>query len=198
MPPVPDVLAGRLLVAAPSMLDPNFARTVVLMLEHGSDEGGLGVVLSRPSDTGVAEILPGWADVTAAPHVVHVGGPVSPASAIGLAAVPAARHAELPAGTFAPLPSSSGRPVLLGTVDLDADVTSVAPALSALRIFAGYAGWIAGQLEAEISEGAWYAVDALPLDAFADASAALWSVVLARQGPPLSLIARMPADPSVN
>jgi putative transcriptional regulator len=198
MPAVPDVLAGRLLVAAPSLLDPSFARTVVLLLEHKADEGALGVVLSRPSRTDVAEVLPTWSAVVDEPSVVHVGGPVSPAAAIGLAAVAAGRAPELPADTFAPLPATLGGTLLLGTVDLDADPETLAPLLDSLRIFAGYAGWSVGQLEAEISEGAWYVVDALPHDAFAASPEGLWTAVLTRQGPPLSLVTRMPPDPSMN
>lgn len=87
---------------------------------------------------------------------------------------------------------------MLGTVDLDADPAAVGAAVASMRIFAGYAGWTAGQLEAEIAEGAWYVVDALPLDAFAAEPELLWSAVLTRQGPPLSLVTRMPPDPSLN
>jgi len=198
MPPVPAELRGRLLVAAPSLLDPSFVRTVVLLLEHQADEGALGVVLSRPSRTPVGEILPGWDEVVDAPPVVHVGGPVSPSSAIGLAAVPARDSDALPTSSFAPLPSARASGLVLGTVDLDADPAAVGAAVASMRIFAGYAGWTAGQLEAEIAEGAWYVVDALPLDAFAAEPELLWSAVLTRQGPPLSLVTRMPPDPSLN
>ncbi len=189
---------GRLLVAAPSLLDPNFARTVVLVLEHDLSSGALGVVLTRPSETGVAEILPDWAPVASSPSVVHVGGPVSPSAAIGLAALRAEARALVPSGAFAVLPAGEQGALVLGTVDLDADVTTLAPAVASLRVFAGYAGWGVGQLEAEVSEGGWYVLDALPLDPFASAPDRLWHDVLTRQGPPLSLVTRMPRDPSQN
>src|SRR5205807_4175305 len=76
-------LKGKLLVANPALEDPNFDRTVVLVLEH-HDEGAVGVILNRPSQTSVEEVLPSWAAVAAQPAVVFVGGPVSPGSAIGL------------------------------------------------------------------------------------------------------------------
>lgn len=194
----PRLGAGRLLVATPSLRDPNFLRTVVLLLEHDADEGALGLVLSRPSETLVAQLLPAWEPVAAAPAVVHVGGPVSPSAAIGLVAVRDAARPQLPSGAFAALPGEGSGGLVLGTVDLDADTALVAPTLAGMRLFAGYAGWGAGQLEAEVSEGAWYVVEALPLDAFAAAPDRLWRDVLRRQGPPLARLADMPVDPTAN
>lgn len=194
----PPLGAGRLLVATPSLRDPNFLRTVILLLEYEGSEGALGVVLSRPSETPVGALLPAWEPVAAQPAVVHVGGPVSPAAAIGLVAVRDATRPQLPSGAFAALPGEASGGLVLGTVDLDADAALVAPALAGMRLFAGYAGWGAGQLEAEVSEGAWYVLDALPLDAFAAAPERLWRDVLRRQGLPLARLAEMPADPSLN
>lgn len=191
-------LTGRLLVAAPALVDPNFARTVVLILEHDRAAGALGVVLTRPSDTAVAEILPAWATLASGPAVVHVGGPVSPSAAIGLAALHAGARTTVPAGAFATLPAGEQGALVLGTVDLDGDVTALTPAVASFRVFAGYAGWAPGQLEAEVSEGGWYVVDALPLDPFAPDPAHLWHDVLVRQGPPLSLVPSMPRDPTQN
>src|SRR2546430_2486669 len=76
-------LKGKLLVATPLLGDPNFHRTVVLMLEHG-DEGAVGLVLNRPSETAVAGPLPQWKALTADPDVVFVGGPVRTEMVIGL------------------------------------------------------------------------------------------------------------------
>lgn len=189
---------GRLLVAAPALLDPHFVKTVVLVLEHDPESGALGVVLTRPSETGVAQILPDWASLASDPPVVHVGGPVSPSGAIGLAALRAEARPGLPPRSFAPLPAGEHGHLVLGTVDLDGDVAALGPAVAAFRVFAGYAGWGVGQLEAEVSEGGWYVLDALPLDAFAALPDRLWHDVLTRQGPPLSLVTRMPPDPTQN
>jgi putative transcriptional regulator len=181
-----DALTGRLLVAAPSLRDPNFERTVVLMLDYSSD-GAVGVVLNRPSATAVGDALPAWAYRAAEPHVVFVGGPVSPTSAICLAGS-----------------SVSGRegwqPLFgtVGTLDLARDPDEVAVDVAWLRVFAGYAGWGAGQLEGEIAEGAWYVVDAEPLDAVCAHPSTLWRTVLRRQPGPLAAVANFPADLIVN
>lgn len=181
------MLAGQLLVAAPTLRDPNFLRVVVLLLDHG-EEGALGVVLNRPSDTAVFEVLPAWDSLISHPRVVHAGGPVQPQAAIALAR---RRPAVVPAG-FAPLQDG------LGTVDLDGDPDRIEPAIESMRVFAGYAGWGAGQLEGEIGEGAWYVVPAAPDDAFAAEPHLLWRTVLRRQPGQLRLISTMPLDPSEN
>lgn len=192
------LFTGRLLVAAPALLDSHFVRTVVLLLEHDRDSGALGVVLTRPSETGVAEILPDWAALATDPPVVHVGGPVSPSGAIGLAALRADARAAVPAGLFETLPAGEHGSLVLGTVDLDGDVAALGPAVAALRIFAGYAGWGAGQLEGELEAGAWYVVDAEPGDAFSAAPARLWRAVLRRQPGPLALVSSYAEDPTLN
>jgi putative transcriptional regulator len=97
----------------------------------------------------------------------------------------------------APLRSTLPGPPL-ATVDLEAPPEQVAPALARLRVFAGYAGWAAGQLEAEVAEGAWWVLDALPDDPFPAEPALLWQQVLRRQGPPLAFAATLPGDPSHN
>lgn len=181
-------LRGRLLVASPTLTDPNFARTVVLVLEHSDDDGALGVVLTRPSATPVAEVLPAWAPLAAEPAVAFVGGPVSPNAAICLGC---ARPGEHPAGW-------TGIDGLLGAVDLSQDPASVEGALECVRIYAGYAGWGAAQLEAEIALGAWYVIDALPADPFVTAPSQLWRQVLRRQGGGLALVSTFPPDPTRN
>lgn len=182
-----STVAGRLLVATPLLADPNFARTVVLMLEH-SESGALGVVLNRPSGLPVAEILPAWREVVGPPDVVFHGGPVGTDSALGLVRI---------AAPSAPL----GVRVLhdgLGLVDLDTPVEVAAPGLASMRVYAGYAGWGEGQLDHEIDEGAWFVVDTLPEDAFSAAPDDMWRRVLRRQGPPLALVASFPRDPALN
>ncbi len=181
------VRAGRLLVATPALTDPHFTRTVVLLLQHDADEGALGIVLTRPSGTGVGEVVPSWSGLAAGPAVVFTGGPVQPEAAICLGRV----VPGTPAGpAFAPLADAQ-----LGTVDLDAPPTD---GLRHVRLFAGYAGWGAGQLEDEVAEGAWWVLDALPGDAFAARPERLWGDVLRRQGLPLAWQATAVADPRLN
>ncbi len=180
-------LTGRLLVAAPEMRDPNFDRTVILVLEHGSD-GTLGVVLNRPSATDLCAALPQWEGFAADPSVVFLGGPVSPTAAICLGCTPVATEPD----GWSPLFGG------LGTVDLDRDPDDLAAPIRDIRVFAGYAGWGPGQAEGEVDAGAWYVVDAHPNDTVSPDPADLWRTVLRRQPGPLAMVANYPADPAMN
>ena len=189
-----EALAGRLLVATPVLGDPNFRRTVVLIVEHEPEQGTLGVVLNRPTKVPVGQVLEPWTELATDPPVVFTGGPVSPNSALALALVP---------GTDEPVgwhPLDGGAPAMtrLGLVDLDAPPGLLAPAVTSLRVYAGYAGWSPGQVKAEIEEGAWYVVAAEPADAFAAEPGRLWSAVLRRQDGELAYVATYPDDPSLN
>lgn len=181
---------GRLLVATPALGDPNFERAVVLLLEHG-DDGSLGLVLNHPSDVLVAGPLPHWSRFTPDPAVVFVGGPVSRSSVIALATAVAGGPA-LPRPAFEPLLGA------LGVLDLGHDPDLLGGGIDEVRVFAGYAGWGAGQLAGELSDGAWYVVDGEVGDVVGATPAALWHRVLARQGGALARVARIPADPRVN
>ena len=180
-------MAGQLLVATPMLADPNFARTVVLLLDHG-DDGALGIVVNRPTDIPVSEVLPDWQPVVSSPGVLFQGGPVSLDGALGLVA---------PVGDELP-PGARQVPGGLALVDLDTPADEVVPRISGARIFAGDSGWGVEQLEKEIEEGAWYVVDALPVDPFRADAADLWRLVLRRQRGPLALVSTFPADPSLN
>jgi putative transcriptional regulator len=181
-------LVGRLLVATPSLRSPTFDRTVILLLDHG-DGGALGVVLNRPMEVEVAAVLPDWQPHVTAPGVLFKGGPVALDSALGLVSVP---------GDELEPPGVRRISGSLGLVDLDADPQEVVPRVSGLRIFAGYAGWAGGQLEAEIGEGSWYVVDGEARDAFVDDPSTLWRDVLRRQRGDLAYVASFPPDPSLN
>lgn len=185
-----DPAPGRLLVASPTLSDPNFARTIVLLLDAGED-GALGVVLNRPTSLEVAEVLDGWDRVGGGPGVLFHGGPVETDSALAVASVTTADGEDEPIGWRRVFGST-------GLVDLDAPIEIMADAVSALRIFAGYAGWAAGQLESEIAEGAWYVVPAEPQDPFGMDPTDLWAAVLRRQGGALAMLATMPVEPGLN
>ncbi len=188
-----ESLTGRLLVATPVLADPNFRRTVVLIVEHEPAEGTLGVVLNRPTDVPVGRVLEPWSQLVTGPSVVFRGGPVAPDSALAIALVPG--DAE-PLGwhSLAADPAMSR----LGLVDLDAPPDLLAPAINRLRVYAGYAGWAPGQLKAEIDEGAWYVISAEPSDVFAAEPGGLWSTVLRRQGGEMAFTATFPDDPDLN
>jgi putative transcriptional regulator len=188
-----ESLTGCLLVATPVLADPNFRRTVILVVEHEVEEGTLGVVLNRPTDVPVDRVLESWSELTTGPSVVFKGGPVAPNSALALALVPG--DAE-PLGWHA----LDGAAALsrLGLVDLDAPPDLLAPAINRLRVYAGYAGWGPGQLKAEIDEGAWYVLSAEPSDPFAGEPEGLWASVLRRQGGEMAFTATFPDDPGLN
>ncbi|WP_433253237.1 YqgE/AlgH family protein [Streptosporangium sp. CA-135522] len=188
------IYVGGLLVATPQLDDPNFRRSVVLVLEHDLDGGTLGVVLNRPSDISVTQVLPTWDALVTGPPVLFQGGPVQTDSALALAAVPSGQE---PLG-WRRLHAGTAAVSRLGTVDLDAPPEILAGEIAQMRIFAGYAGWTAGQLEAEIGEGAWYVVDAEPGDTFHHDPGSLWRAVLRRQRGELAYVATCPDDPSMN
>lgn len=180
-----DPEPGMLLVAAPGMYSPDFARTVVLVLEHDSDHT-LGVVLNRRSEAAVANVMPGWEELAAKPQAVHIGGPVSPESAVGLGVT--ATGVDISSSPH--LNRLANRLVLL---DLNASPDDLASVVDGIRIFAGYAEWAPGQLDEEILRGDWFVTPALPSDVVAPAGADLWGDVMRRQAMPLPLFATFPA-----
>ncbi len=188
-------LRGRLLVATPDLEDPNFFRTVVLVLEHNLD-GALGVVLNRPTGTDVASVLPAWAPLVDTPGVVSgvvfVGGPVQPEGAIGLARLQASAGGIAEAVGFAALYDD------LGTVDLEQEPHEVVPAIGAARVFAGHAGWGPGQLDGEVAADGWFVVTREASDLWDTEPDVLWRTVLKRQPGRVGMFAGFPADPTLN
>jgi putative transcriptional regulator len=189
-PAAQRVRAGTLLLANTDLLEPTFRRSVIYVVEH-NDGGTLGVVLNRPSEMAVYNVLPQWAKLTARPKTMFVGGPVKRDSALCLGTlrvgadatgVPGLRHVD-------------GRIVM---VDLDADPDELAPYLEGVRIYAGYSGWTIGQLEGEIERDDWIVLSALPSDVLVEPRVDLWGRVLRRQPLPLSMLATHPIDTTRN
>jgi putative transcriptional regulator len=180
-----ESLTGQLLLASPALRDPNFRRTVVLVSIH-SEEGAMGVVLNRPSAVTVGEAVPQLERAVDEQEPVYVGGPVQPTSIVFLAEF----LDPSPAGLLV-----FGR---IGFPAPDAGIEELAEATARRRVFAGYAGWAEGQLDAEVEDGDWISDAALPDDVFTELPEQLWSRVLTRKGGSYALIARMPGDPSVN
>lgn len=193
-----NVCAGRVLVATPQLSDPSFARSVVLVLEH--DRGGtLGIVLNRPLEVPIVEVLPDWTGQVSDPGRLFAGGPVSreAALAVGLLSTGSGKEHSGVDEEGGPVGFNAmfGR---VGLVDLDAPARLLDGALSGLRIFAGYAGWSPGQLEDEMEAGAWVVVDAEDEDLTTRTPDALWSQVLRRQQGNLRLLSTCPPDPGHN
>ena len=178
-------LRGRLLIASPALVDPNFARTVVLITEHNAD-GAMGVVLNRPSEMEVGDVAPELADMVVDGEPIYIGGPVQPQALVVLAEFSDSRAAAWVIAED------------VGFVSAEVDYAELGDVVRRGRVYAGYSGWDAGQLEAELSEEAWIVEPPLPAELFPDDPLALWHDVLARKGGQFALISKMPDDPSLN
>lgn len=179
-----DSLKGQLLVAGPGLLDPNFWRTVVLVGEH-SEEGALGVVLNRASETTVEEAAPELARLADGMGRIHVGGPVQPSAVVVLA-------------DFVEPPDDDALVVeSVGFLPAEVDPDELGE-LRRARVYVGYAGWGPGQLDGELDEGSWIVEPARADDVFTEEPEELWSTVLRRKGGPFGVLATMPPDPSRN
>jgi putative transcriptional regulator len=178
-------LRGKLLIASPALADPNFARTVVLVAEHG-DDGAMGLVLNRPADATVSEAIDELAGLVDSGDPVFVGGPVQTESVMVLAEFD---DPELAAAiVFADI----------GFLPADGDLGTLAAHVLRTRVFAGHSGWGPGQLDAELEEGSWIVGELEAGELFAEDVEDLWSMALERKGGAYALLARIPEDPSVN
>ncbi|WP_320671260.1 YqgE/AlgH family protein [Patulibacter defluvii] len=180
---MPRWLSGQLLVASPTISDPHFSRTVVLVVDHDHD-GALGIVLNRPTETAIEVAVPELADMFGADEVVHEGGPVQPDALLTVAEFRDPADAAL---------------LVVGRIGMvRGDDGAQPPAVDRARAYAGYAGWAPGQLEQEREEDDWLVLDARPDDLFQIDASRLWHVALERLGGPFALLAHAPEDPSVN
>ena len=178
-----ESLQGQLLVAGPALWDPNFRRSVVL-IGHHDDEGAVGVVLNRESEVSVSEAAPSLAELVGPDAMLFLGGPVQTEAAVVVADFTRPDRAGL---------------LALGSIGfLVGEDPEEAGGIARARVFAGYAGWGAGQLEAELEEDSWIIEPALPSDVFTDRPDRLWGDVLRRKGAEYEIIALMPDDPSLN
>jgi putative transcriptional regulator len=183
----PGSVRGKLLLAGPQLLDPNFFRAVVLILDH-DEQGAFGLVVNRRSEIPLDSVLERWAPFARPDAYVYLGGPVAPEAGFALARAGPAEVAGL-----SPLPGG------WAVIDLEADPVIVGPELLSLRIFSGYAGWTAGQLDLELmADGGWIVVDAEVGDPFAADVDDLWSAILRRQRGALARLANYPLEPRFN
>ncbi len=165
-----------------------FDETVILLLD-ADESGALGVILNRTAEADLEEVLPQWTALVSPPQQLFAGGPISPNGAVCVAKVTMA--GEEPPGW---------RRVVgdIGLLHLDTPVEIAHGAYSELRIFAGYAGWEAGQLEGELLRGDWYRVRAQDGDIFGSDQDSLWRRVLRRQGGELAFWSTWLDDPDLN
>lgn len=186
--PIAPATKGRLLLATPPLEDPNFDRSVVFVLEH-HDDGAVGVVINRPSDETLVAPLDRWTELQSSPAAIFEGGPVEDTALIALAV---ANDPDADDDMLTPIVGS------IVSADLTADPLLVSIAVSAVRVFRGYAGWGPGQLESEVDGGAWLVLDAEVDDVFSSEPDELWRTVLRRQPGRLAWLANAPDDLSLN
>ena len=179
-----ESLKGQLLISGPTLWDPNFRRTV-LLIGHHDDEGAVGVILNRASATTVAEAVPPLGPLVAPDEPLFLGGPVQPDAPVVIAEFVDPSDGELLAFDA------------IGFLPSDVSPSSEL-ALRRARVFAGYAGWGPGQLEAEMDEDSWVTEAARPSDVFSDEPSRLWEDVLKRKGASFDLLRLMPLDPTQN
>ena len=177
----------QLLVSVPDLGDENFDQTVVYVVEH-DDDGALGIVLNRPSETPVAEHLPDLDGSVISPPVFFVGGPVALGGLLALGR----RQLDTETANVAPLEGP------LALVDPEALVNGDVQGVDSLRLYTGYSGWGPGQLDAEVAAGAWYVVGAMPDDVLCADPDGLWRSIMRRQGGRVASQGLYPDDPSVN
>ena len=177
---------GQLLVSAPGILAPQFARSVVLVIEH-NDMLTFGVDLSKRSEVALFNVLPEWLPVVSKPQALYIGGPLNQQSVVGLGmtkqGINIDEHPQI--NRLAPR---------LVHVDLRSEPEEVTDLLTGMRMFAGYAEWAPGQLAEEIERGDWFVAPALAQDVLTPSGADLWADVMKRQPMPLPLYSTYPAN----
>jgi len=174
--------AGSLLVAHPNMLDPNFRRTVLFVSEHDAQEGALGVIINRPLDRPVAELVSGTPPPEFADVPVFLGGPVGKNQLM-----------------FAAFEWQKGTGLKLNhNIALDEASDQGQKNLLTVCAFVGYAGWGAGQLENEVKQKAWVIQNANPSLLKLDRLPNLWFDIMRTLGPWYRMLAAAPDDPSLN
>ena len=175
--------AGSLLVAHPNMLDPNFRRTVLFVSEHDPNDGALGVIINRPLDRQVADLVTDTPPAELAEVPVFLGGPVGKNQLM-----------------FAAFEWKKGDGVKLSH-NIALEKISAAPGgknVVTLCAFVGYAGWGAGQLESEVKQKAWLLQKANPSLLKLDRLPNLWFDIMRSLGPWYKMLAAAPDDPSLN
>jgi putative transcriptional regulator len=181
-----DSVRGQLLIAGPRLVDPNFWRTVVLIVEH-SEDGAFGVVLNRPSETSVGDAVPELDTLIDPDETLFIGGPVQPSTVITVA-----RFLDIDDAALAAFAD-------IGVLGTGAPpIEEMAERVVRARAFVGHSGWGPGQLDTELETGDWILEPARPEDVFSASPRELWSDVLTRKGGSYALVARMPMDPSLN
>ncbi len=178
--PPTTTLSGSLLLAMPTLNDPNFAKSVILLCEHGPD-GALGLIINRPLDLCLGEILQHLAIRPSNPEIprrqIYSGGPVEPERGFVVHTAPVRHPDSIRIGETLVVSASS---------EVLAGLASNAAAASRFIVTLGYSGWGPGQLDREIVENAWLTIPASPALVFEIPVAERWNQAAARLGIDLS------------
>ena len=171
---------GRLLVATPDMKDPHFSRAVILLIAYSLEDGAMGLILNRPLTVDQMDTqspIASWMESSQSPSTIFLGGPVEPN------------------GYICMTPDSTS---LSGLRSVDIESISPVHLDGPHRVFRGYSGWGAGQLEDELTFRSWYVVESQSTDKLTTSPDSLWNDVLQRQTGPLRRLGLFPSDPEVN
>ena len=156
--------AGRFLVAGEHLRDPNFGRTVVLLLNYG-ERGARGVIINRQTHVKLAAVFPGISGLHQRPDTVYLGGPVGRTQLLLLL------RSESPPGrsehVFDDIYVSSSRQTLIEALNRAGSAVPV-------HVYAGYAGWAPGQLDHEVARGDWHVLPADAESVFSEAPKEVW------------------------
>ena len=189
-PPTP-LIRGQFLVAGKQMRDPNFYRSVVLMVEYG-ESGSMGLVVNRPSNVSVARALSEHFDLPESDQLVYVGGPVEPAALFVL-------HS---AGEFETEESDVVPGIYVGSSPdvFERVIEQVVGGSDDLefRVFAGCAGWGPGQLEGELEHGDWHILPAVAPEILPGDPYTLWDELVERIHETNRTIPPTPGNPEWN
>ena len=171
---------GSLLVATPDMMDPNFTRAVILLIAYSPEDGAMGLILNRPLTVDQMDDqspIASWMESSQSPSTIFLGGPVEPN------------------GYICMTPDSSS---LSGLRSVDIESISPVHLDGPHRVFRGYTGWGASQLEDEVTFKSWYIVPSQSSDVLTNSPDTLWNDVLQRQEGPLKKLGLFPINPEVN
>src|SRR5256714_10294718 len=182
-PEKPRNLAGSLLVAHPSMLDPNFRRTVLFISAHDPEDGAIGVIINRPLKRNVADLVSETPPENLADVPVFFGGPVG--------------NNQLMLAAFE-WHKGEGLKLNQHSIDADGAVAGAGQGAPSVFAFLGYAGWSAGQLEAEMKQKAWIVQKPSRTALKSEGLSRLWFDIMNQLGPWDRMLAAAPDDPSLN
>jgi putative transcriptional regulator len=168
--PMVKPLKGRFLIASRQLLDPHFAKTVVLLLEYHK-QGAMGLIINRPSDMKLSAVLPEVEELQQRPDTIYLGGPVARTQLLLLI-----RTSSPPEGSrhiLHDIHLSSSQAVIQRMInDPEAE--------ERFRVYAGYAGWAPGQLDKEIASGGWHVLRADAETVFDKSAPEIWPELIHR------------------